>query len=357
MGSLAINDNFLLGLFLFGLSFCGVSLASHTHKRQKSPRTSLNLSKPAIIVPQGRYYRLTCLLEDVPRSSLRGQAYQLAVPLLSPIACLLEDAPQTSLKGQAYELATPLMTTLACIVTRTWQEFYTKQLGKPKINYWEWKDFPESDKVCRELSLLLTLPEPKGEAKQVLEALAEKKNLFFKPLRNTKAIGNLLIDFGDSIRDGKFAKLDWRVQVAMRRAFKQWHEVVSQQIGVEALKAIYRVCYGTSWEKIQQIIYEEKSILDDFIADDSTPWWKVLGVSSSADTLEVEKAYKTLIRLWHPDLNKHPYATQVTSRINVAYTHYQSLDRISSTTEQMSIENNSNLLNKIREWLKPLFSR
>jgi hypothetical protein len=355
MGSLAINDNFLLSLFLFGLSFCGVSVVTHTYKRQKS--TSLKQLSQATTVPQGRYYRLTCLLEDVPQSSLRGQAYPLAMPLLSPIACLLEDAPQTVLKGQAYELATPLMTTLACIVTRTWQEFYTKQLGKPKINYWEWKGLPESDKVCRELSLLLTLPEPQGYAKQVLEALGEKRNLFFKPLRNTKAIGNLLIEFADSIRDGKFAKLDWRVQVAMRRAFKQWHEVASQQIGKEALTAIYRVCYGTSWEKIQHIIDEERSILDDFIADDSTPWWKVLGVSSSADTLQVEKAYKTLIRLWHPDLNKHPYATQVTSRINVAYTHYQSLDRISSTTEQMSSENNSNLLNKIREWLKPLFSR
>jgi DnaJ domain len=355
MGSLAINDNFLLSLFLFGLSFCGVSVVTHTYKHQNL-RNSLNQPPRPTTTPQGRYYRLTCLLEDIPQTLLRGQSYQLAMPLLSPIACLLEDAPQTVFKGQTCELATPLMTTLACIVTPTWQAFYTKQLGKPKINYWEWKNLPESDNVCRELSLLLTLPAPKGYTKQVLEALAESKNLFFKPLRNTKAIGNLLIDFADSIRDGKFAKLDWRMQVAMRRAFKQWHELVSQQIGIEALSAIYRVCYGTSSEKIQQIIHEERSILEDFIADNSTPWWKVLGVSSSADALQVEKAYKTLIRLWHPDLNKHPYATQVTSRINVAYAHYQSLDRISSTTEQMSIENHSNLLNKIREWLKPLFS-
>ncbi|NJK46905.1 hypothetical protein HC931_00605 [Candidatus Gracilibacteria bacterium] len=141
MGSLAINDNFLLSLFLFGLSFCGVSVVTHTYKHQNL-RNSLNQPPRPTRTPQGRYYRLTCLLEDIPQTLLRGQSYQLAMPLLSPIACLLEDAPQTVFKGQTCELATPLMTTLACIVTPTWQAFYTKQLGKPKINYWEWKIYP-----------------------------------------------------------------------------------------------------------------------------------------------------------------------------------------------------------------------
>jgi hypothetical protein len=357
MDSIAINDQFLLSLFLFGLSFCGISLASYTSRQHHSDRASSTIPQRSQIVPKGKYYRLTCLLEDAPRSFLKGQACQLATPLMTPFACLLEDTPEASLKGQSYQWATPLMTPLACIVTQTWHEFYKRQLGKPGINYWEWRDKPESSHICRELSLLITLPEPKVSAKRVLESLGDKKYPFFQPHLDTKEIGNILIAFADSIHDGKFAHLDWRVQIAMRRDFQQWHELASQLITIEALSAIYRVCYGTSWDKIQQIINEDRSLLEDFIAARSLPWWKVLGVSSSADTLQVEKAYKNLMRLWHPDLNKHPYATEITSRINVAYEHYQSLHPFSATAAQTSSKNNANLFNKIREWLKPLFSR
>ncbi|AFY79089.1 MAG: J domain-containing protein [Hydrococcus sp. C42_A2020_068] len=357
MGVIPIDENLLLSFFLFGLSICTTSVISYTSKNSSRDRSHAKIPKRSQIVPKGKFYRLACLLEDAPRSSLRGQAYQLATPIMTPLACLLEDAPETALKGQVYELATPLMTPLACIATEFWQEFYTRQLGKPGIHYWEWKDKPESDKVCRELSLLLTLPEPKGYAKQVLSALGEGKDLFCKSLKSAKEVGNLLVAFADSMDDGKFANLDWRVQIAMRRAFKEWHELASQQIGIEALDTVYRVCYGSSWNKIQQMLDEDRSVLEDFIADESSPWWKILGVSPSADPIKVERAYKNLIRLWHPDLNKHPYATQVTSRINVAYERYQSLHPFPSMAERMSIKNNANLFDKIREWLKPLLSR
>ena len=351
----SIDDSILLSFFLLGLSVCATSAISHKAKRQDRPYSKT--PKKDRVLPQGKYYRLTCLLEDVPRTSLRGQAYHLATPLMTPFACPLEDAPQRVLKGQAYELATPLMTPFACIVPRNWREFYARQLGKPGIHYWHWKDKPESNQVCRELSLLLTLPEPKKYAKQVLESLAETKYLFYQSLQSAGEIGNLSIAFRDSIHDGKFAHLDYRVQKAMRKAFRQWHESAIEQIGVENLKAIYRVCYGKSWQTIHQLIAEDSSFLEDFIADDSVPWWKILGVSSDANAVQVEQAYKNLIRLWHPDLNKHPYATQVTSRINVAYERYQALHPVSWVSETIGSKNNANLFNKIREWLKPFIAR
>ncbi len=94
------------------------------------------------------------------------------------LVCLLEDAPETALKGQFYELATPLMTPLACIVPENWHKFYQENLGKTGINYWEWRDKPESNNVCKELSLLLQLPVPNNYAREVLECLADGKNPF-----------------------------------------------------------------------------------------------------------------------------------------------------------------------------------
>lgn len=347
-----INDNLLLSFFLLGLSVCTTSVASYSARHQKGDRNAAKTFSRSQTVVRGKYYRLACLIEDAPRSSLRGQAYHLAAPLMTPFACPLEDAPTTSLKGQAYELAIPLMTPFACIVAQYWREFYSQNLRKPGINYWDWRDKPESDQFCRELSLLLSLPEPPKYARQVLEALATGKSLFFKPLHGRGEIGNILSALADSINDGKFAHLDWRVQTAMRKTFKQWHELAIQQIGVKALGAVYRLCYGTSWEKIQQIFDEGGSVLDDFIADTSAPWWKVLGVSSAADSEQVEKAYKTLVRLWHPDRNQHPYATQVTSRINVAYARYRVLHPVSAPIEPTSNKNYLNFWKKIPEWLK-----
>jgi len=406
MDFIAFDDHLIFSLFLFGVSFCGISALSYAYKRQERDRTSPKFDKYYNIPPKGKFYRLACLLEDAPGSAFKGQACQLATPLMSPLTCLIEDAPETSLLGQVYELAIPLLspiacliedipeifltgqccqwatplmssfaclfedvpttflrgqayeyiTPFACIATQTWHEFYRQHLGKPNINYWEWRDKPEAHHVCRELSLLLRLPAPQKSAQQVLESLAQGKDPFLRPSLATQKNGNNLASFSDSMDVGKFAHLEWRVQTAMRRDFKQWHEVASLLIGIEALGAVYRVCYKTSWDMIQSIL-SERPFLEDFIIDESAPWWKVLGVSPSANTLQVEKAYKKLMRSWHPDLNKHPYATKVTSCINIAYEHYQSLHQISFVVDKTSIKNNANFLHKIREWLKPLFSR
>lgn len=314
------TDNFFLSCFLFGISFCGISIL--IHRRQDPSSKSL---------PR-RFDPLETLgMTDEP-------SY--------PLACLLEDAPETALAGQAYELAIPLMTPFACILRASWQNFYKTFLGKPGINYWEWQDKPESREVCPELSILFDLPAPQGYAKEILEALAAEKYLCKQSLDSLKIKqqGNLSSAFDDLKDGGKFADRDLQVQATMRLAFKHWHEAAIKQIGEKSLQAVYRVCYGTSHAKIQDILGECQPSIPPMLLDESAPWWKVLNVNPAANRLQVEKAYKQSIRLWHPDLNRHPQATQITSRLNLAYEYYQSLDRSPPG------------IDKIRDWLKTLFT-
>lgn len=286
----------MLSVFLFGLVFCVVSILTHLSKRQIKRDSKLKILYPA---------------------------YHLA--------CLLEDAPASSLKGQAYELATPLMTPLACIVPYTWHHFYKQHLGKPGVNYWQWRDKPESRNVCQELSNLFELPVPQGYVKEVLEALAREKPPYWQSNFKQKY-------------QGKFAEMDFRLQNQIRLGFKQWHNKAKNQIGVDALKSIYEVCYSTSWPQIQELIDDKNSSIIKIIIDPSIPWWKVLEVYRKTSPVEVEKAYKSLIRIWHPDLNNHPNATEVTARVNMAYEQYQS-------SQKESKEINDNLWLKIRDWL------
>ena len=317
------SQDILLAPFLFGLLLCTISFLRYELKHKSrptyEPHSSFDLACLLEDAPstslRGQSYQLAiplmtplaCLWEDAPSTSLRGQSYQLAIPLISPLACLLEDAPSTSLKGQSYQLAIPLMTPLACIVTRTWHNFYRQNLGLGSINYWQWKDKPESRNICQELSLLLDLPEAKGYAKDVLESLVKHKD--------------------------KFAHQDFRVQTQMRVAFKEWHDTALGLIGKDSLKAIYKVCYGTEWEICQKLISKE---LNEAISDESEAWWKVLGVNPKANPSQIEAAYKKRIRLWHPDINKNPHATQMTSRINVAYEQYKSIHRSSCVENEKS---------------------
>lgn len=297
----------MLSIFLFSFIFCFISFLIYSNKNSVNSSNNFKINQ----------FNL-----------LDGLSYHLA--------CLLEDAPPSSLKGQYYELATPLMTPLACIVTQTWHKFYIQHLGKPGVNYWEWRDKPESKNVCQELSVLLDLPVPTDYTKQVLEALAEGKN----PLEA------LYIE--KSKNKCKFDKLDLQIQKQIYLTFTQWHEQGKQLIGFKALKAVYKVCYAASWDLIEQIL-EEKDFLifSQYLIDESATWWKVLGINPSANMLQVEQAYKTLVRTWHPDLNQHPLATQVTARINVAYEQYQATHQNSKPITQ----NNSKLWLKIREWI------
>jgi hypothetical protein len=243
------------------------------------------------------------------------------------LVCLLEDAPPSSLKGQAYELAIPLMTPLACIVPQTWHDFYHQHLAQPGINYWNWKDKPESYQVCPALSHLFSLNEPQGYAKEILESLALRRNPFFHPLWNKKNIkqGNIFYSSAVVSQKGKFSEREFRIQFAMRHAFKQWHHAALQKLGREKLASVYQQCYGVSWDIIQEIMRISKTSFPALILDQSSAWWEILGVSFLTRGVQVEKSYKTLVQLWHPDRNSHPNATEVTIRLNLAYQQYQAL--------------------------------
>ncbi|PSF36123.1 hypothetical protein C7H19_14065 [Aphanothece hegewaldii CCALA 016] len=243
------------------------------------------------------------------------------------LACLLEDAPPSSLKGQSYELAIPLMTPFACIVPQTWQYFYTYHLAQPGINYWTWQDKPESHQVCPALADLFSLNEPQGYAKEILESLALRQNPFFHPSWNRKnaKLGNLFHRSQVVKEQGKFAEREFRIQLAMRDAFKQWHQGAIQKLGKEKLTSVYQRCYGVSWDVIQEIMRISKTSFEMLILEQSSAWWEILGVSFLTRGERVEKSYYTLVRFWHPDRNSHPNATEVTIRLNLAYQQYQAL--------------------------------
>jgi len=208
----------------------------------------------------------------------------------SPLACLWEDAPQSALKGQAYQLATPF----ACIVRDSWISFYRENLGKPGIDYWQWANFPESQQVCRELTALLSLKPPSVQVKSLLFSLQQQSLQMFVE--------------GDLCQ-----------QLLNYFLFKDWHETTYNMLGKGMTRDIYQRCFNVSGETINQILnlhhQQEKS------------WWEVLNVKESAEKSEVEKAYKKLIRNWHPDLNPSPYAHQFAIMINLAYEQYHSLSQ------------------------------
>ncbi|XTZ20682.1 MAG: J domain-containing protein, partial [cyanobacterium endosymbiont of Rhopalodia fuxianensis] len=69
MNFLTFVGDLLQNLLFVTLVFCGICLLLY----------SSNSSKQGL---KGQFRRLTCLLEDAPQSSLRGQAYPLASPLM-----------------------------------------------------------------------------------------------------------------------------------------------------------------------------------------------------------------------------------------------------------------------------------
>ena len=52
--------------------------------------------------------------------------------------------------------------------------------------------------------------------------------------------------------------------------------------------------------------------------DDLDPW-KVLGLKPGSSKKEIEKAYRKMVRKWHPDRNKDPEATERMKEINWAH--------------------------------------
>ena len=189
---------------------------------------------------------------------------------------------------------------------------YTSLLAKPNINYWSWSSHPESQQVCPELTLLLTLPEPNPSVRQVLEALPEGKDPFFEPEKNSH---HSRLNFSTFSTRGRFALREDKYK--LRSAFIEWHEAAQSQLGIEPLNRIYQVVYGTSWELIEEIL-----------TPSSGEWWEVLGVKPNASKAEVKKAYRRLVGMFHPDINKSVKAHERVVAINRAYEQYQELYQI-----------------------------
>ncbi|MEM8779816.1 MAG: J domain-containing protein [Cyanobacteria bacterium P01_G01_bin.49] len=322
MGIMAVINDYFFNLLLYGGIFLGICWIFSLAQRHRS-------SPPVLL---GQYRSIACLLEDTPKHHLKGQSYPWATPLLTPLACLLEDTPKHHLKGQSYPWATPLLTPLACLLEDApitslngqsypwatplacvseigWFSFYRQKLGKPGINYWDWKNLPLIADFSTELSDLLRLPEPQPVVKKVLESLAEEYHLFW----------------------------NWENLCA----FKQWHQDATQAIGLTRLTLIYQVCYGMPWDSLRLLLRDNNPAVDSALLDESSSWWKILGITAFSSPLKAEKAYKNLLRLWHPDRTLNPLSHQITARINRAYEEYQAR-RLQ----------NAQRINNIQQWFK-----
>jgi hypothetical protein len=326
MDWIVIVNNLLLPPFLFVVLLCIICLLLQPPKTDRQSDVKRLPSKPL----DQNFSSLACLLEDIPEKYLQGQTYELAYPLMTPLACLLEDIPEKYLRGQAYELAYPLMTSLACIVTKTWHKFYQENLAKAGINYWEWRDKPEAKNVNILLTQLISLPQPKGYAKEILESLAMSR---YQCFHSTKGI---------------FRNRDFNTQNRMRWSFEAWHNFAVKQLGKNTLRNIYRVCYQTTWSTIEKML----TPVSQQQVNQPQLWWQVLQVSPNATELEVETAYKKLIKIWHPDLNNNAEATEMTSRINVAYEEYRKLHQIKKQSEHLKSAFSELSLQMLRRLLK-----
>jgi hypothetical protein len=63
----------------------------------------------------------------------------------------------------------------------------------------------------------------------------------------------------------------------------------------------------------------EETTAQKIIGDDPATPWSILGVAQGCDWDMVKKAYRQLIRKWHPDINRMPGAEEMCKQVVAAY--------------------------------------
>ncbi|MEM6402208.1 MAG: J domain-containing protein [Cyanobacteria bacterium P01_D01_bin.116] len=201
-----------------------------------------------------------------------------------------------------------------------WHHTYSNQLGKPNVDYWRWKNNPESREIASELTLLLDkIPEPNQYAKTVLMQLAYDKDPFLKS-NHSYPFTNFDNWHGESCFTQN--KWLWEKREDYRASFVTWHNDARLLIGRQKLLQVYKVVFNCSWSIIEAIL-QPKSNIPKKPVTGKKELWLVLNVSQYATYDEVKAAYKKLARLWHPDYNKSPSATQIMQQINAAMDEYK----------------------------------
>ena len=204
-----------------------------------------------------------------------------------------------------------------------WHHTYRTQLGKPNVDYWQWENNPESREIVSELTLLLDkIPEPNQNAKTVLMQLADGKDPFLKVTRSEEPYP--FHEFVDRSASGYFALNEdrWKKRESFRASFVNWHNNALKLIGRQKLLQVYKVVFNCPWSIIEAILEPTNTIPPKPVTG-KREWWHVLNVSQYATYDEVKAAYKKLARLWHPDYNKSPSATEIMQEINTAMDEYK----------------------------------
>ena len=204
-----------------------------------------------------------------------------------------------------------------------WHHTYRNQLGKPNVNYWQWKNNPESREIVSELTLLLDkIPEPNEYAKLVLMQLAYSLDPFLKEEKSDHFYP--FTDFEDWRGSSCFTRDKWLWEKTedYRASFVNWHNNARLLIGRQKLLQVYKVVFNCPWSIIEAILEPTNTIPPKPVTG-KREWWHVLNVSQYATYDEVKAAYKKLARLWHPDYNKSPSATEIMQEINTAMDEYK----------------------------------
>ena len=82
----------------------------------------------------------------------------------------------------------------------------------------------------------------------------------------------------------------------------------------------YEGAYGTAEEWADSFRSKwEETTRQKIVGDDPETPWKILGLKQGAAWEDVRQAYRTLIRKWHPDLNRTAGAEEMCKRIVAAY--------------------------------------